>query len=91
MALATDDIIHTVTTLRDRGVEFLTVPTTYYQELQGRVGTIDEPLEKLQELGIQVDRAPDGYLLQLFPWPGQARPTSFYGCPERKGAGGGER
>lgn len=86
MALATDDIIHTVTTLRDRGIEFLTVPTTYYQELQGRVGVIDEPLEKLQELGILVDRDPDGYLLQIFSKPVQDRPTLFYEIIERKGA-----
>lgn len=86
MALATNDIIHTVTTLRNRGVEFLTVPTTYYQELQGRVGKIDEPLEKLQELGILVDRDPDGYLLQIFSKPVQDRPTLFYEIIERKGA-----
>ncbi len=86
MALATNDIIHTVTTLRDRGVEFLTVPTAYYQELQGRVGKIDEPLEKLQELGILVDRDPDGYLLQIFSKPVQDRPTLFYEIIERKGA-----
>ena len=58
MALATDDIIATVTALRDRGVEFLTVPTTYYEELQGRVGKIDEPLDVLASLGILVDRDP---------------------------------
>jgi 4-hydroxyphenylpyruvate dioxygenase len=86
MALATNDIIHTVTTLRDRGVEFLTVPTSYYDELQGRVGKIDEPLDKLQELGILVDRDPDGYLLQIFSKPVQDRPTLFYEIIERKGA-----
>ncbi len=86
MALATNDIIHTVTTLRNRGVEFLTVPTSYYDELQGRVGKIDEPLEKLQELGILVDRDPDGYLLQIFSKPVQDRPTLFYEIIERKGA-----
>ena len=86
LALATHDIIHTVTTLRDRGVEFLTVPTTYYEELQGRVGKIDEPLSELQELGILVDRDPDGYLLQIFSKPVQDRPTLFYEIIERKGA-----
>src|SRR5690606_21255409 len=60
LALATDDILTTVRTLRDRGVEFLHVPTTYYDELQARVGAIDEPLGALQELGILVDRDPDG-------------------------------
>jgi 4-hydroxyphenylpyruvate dioxygenase len=86
MALATDDIIHTVTSLRDRGVEFLGVPTTYYSELQDRVGTIDEPVQTLQELGILVDRDPDGYLLQIFTKPVQDRPTVFYEIIQRKGA-----
>ena len=86
MALATDDIIATVTALRDRGVEFLTVPTTYYAELQGRVGTIDEPLDVLASLGILVDRDPDGYLLQVFTKPVEDRPTVFYEIIQRKGA-----
>src|SRR5258706_11741764 len=59
LALATDDILKTVTALRDRGVEFLTVPTSYYDELQGRVGKIDEPVNELAKLGILVDRDPD--------------------------------
>jgi 4-hydroxyphenylpyruvate dioxygenase len=86
MALATDDIIATVTALRDRGVEFLTVPTTYYEELQGRVGAIDEPLDVLASLGILVDRDPDGYLLQIFTKPVEDRPTVFYEIIQRKGA-----
>ena len=86
MALATDDIVRTVTALRDRGVEFLQTPTTYYDELQGRVGQIDEPLEVLQSLGILVDRDPDGYLLQIFTKPVQDRPTVFYEIIQRKGA-----
>ena len=86
LALATHDIVQTVTTLRDRGVEFLTVPTTYYADLQDRVGTIDEPLADLQSLGILVDRDPDGYLLQIFSKPVQDRPTLFYEIIERKGA-----
>ncbi len=86
LALATDDIIATVTALRDRGVEFLHAPTTYYEELQGRVGRIDEPVEKLEELGILVDRDPDGYLLQIFSKPVEDRPTLFYEIIERKGA-----
>jgi 4-hydroxyphenylpyruvate dioxygenase len=86
MALATDDIISTVTTLRDRGVEFLAAPTTYYAELQQRVGKIDEPVEKLQELGILADRDPDGYLLQIFTRPVEDRPTVFYEIIQRKGA-----
>jgi len=86
MALATDDIIGTVTALRDRGVEFLTVPTTYYEELQGRVGKIDEPVDVLASLGILVDRDPDGYLLQIFTRPVEDRPTVFYEIIQRKGA-----
>ena len=86
MALATNDIIATVRALRDRGVEFLKAPTTYYDDLQKRVGKIDEPLDQLQELGILVDRDPDGYLLQIFSKPVQDRPTVFYEIIERKGA-----
>ncbi len=86
LAIATDDIIQTVTALRDRGVEFLRVPTTYYAELQGRVGRIDEPVDTLAELGILVDRDPDGYLLQIFTKPVQDRPTLFYEIIQRKGA-----
>ena len=86
IALATDDILSTVTQLRDRGVQFLTVPTTYYDELQGRVGEIDEPVDRLAELGILVDRDPDGYLLQIFTKPVEDRPTVFYEIIQRKGA-----
>ena len=86
MALATDDIVKTVTTLRDRGVEFLSAPTTYYAELQKRVGKIDEPLDVLASLGILVDRDPDGYLLQIFTKPVEDRPTVFYEIIQRKGA-----
>ena len=88
LALATNDIVATVTSLRDRGVEFLSTPTTYYAELQGRVGKIDEPLETLQALGILVDRDPDGYLLQIFSKNVQDRPTVFYEIIQRKGARG---
>jgi 4-hydroxyphenylpyruvate dioxygenase len=86
MALATDDIIRTVTTLRDRGVEFLSVPTTYYDDLQRRVGKIDEDVQSLAELGILIDRDPDGYLLQIFTKPVEDRPTVFYEIIQRKGA-----
>jgi 4-hydroxyphenylpyruvate dioxygenase len=86
MALATDDIVTTVTSLRDRGVEFLSVPTTYYRDLQQRVGTIDEDVESLSKLGILVDRDPDGYLLQIFTKPVEDRPTVFYEIIQRKGA-----
>jgi 4-hydroxyphenylpyruvate dioxygenase len=86
MALATDDIVRTVTALRDRGVEFLSVPTSYYAELQERVGAIDERVDVLASLGILVDRDPDGYLLQIFSRPVEDRPTVFYEIIQRKGA-----
>jgi 4-hydroxyphenylpyruvate dioxygenase len=84
VAIITHDIVSTVTALRDRGVEFLRVPTTYYQELQSRVGKIDESVERLQELGILVDRDDEGYLLQIFTKPVQDRPTLFYEIIQRK-------
>ena len=86
MALATDDILATVQTLKDRGVEFLSVPTSYYEQLEARVGKIDEPLEVLAQHGILVDRDPDGYLLQIFTKPVEDRPTVFYEIIQRKGA-----
>ncbi|GIV58977.1 4-hydroxyphenylpyruvate dioxygenase [Rhodocaloribacter litoris] len=86
VAMATDDILATVTALRNRGVEFLYVPTTYYDELQDRVGKIDEPVDRLQELGILVDRDDEGYLLQIFTRPVEDRPTLFYEIIQRKGA-----
>jgi 4-hydroxyphenylpyruvate dioxygenase len=86
LALATDDIIGTVTALRDRGVEFLSVPTTYYDDLQKRVGKIEERVDELSALGILVDRDPDGYLLQIFTKPVEDRPTLFYEIIQRKGA-----
>jgi 4-hydroxyphenylpyruvate dioxygenase len=86
VAIITHDIVSSVTALRDRGVEFLRVPTTYYDDLQGRVGRIDEPIEPLKELGILVDRDDEGYLLQIFTKPVQDRPTLFYEIIQRKGA-----
>jgi 4-hydroxyphenylpyruvate dioxygenase len=86
LALATDDIIETVSTLQARGLEFLKAPSAYYDDLQKRVGKIDEPLDELADLGILVDRDPDGYLLQIFSKPVQDRPTLFYEIIERKGA-----
>ena len=86
IAMATDNILKTVTSLRSRGVAFLQVPTTYYDVLQDRVGTIDEPVDKLAELGILVDRDDEGYLLQIFTKPVQDRPTVFYEIIQRKGA-----
>jgi 4-hydroxyphenylpyruvate dioxygenase len=86
LALATDDIVATVRALKQRGVDFLRVPTTYYDTLLDRVGHIDEDLEPLRELGILVDRDDEGYLLQIFSKPVQDRPTVFYEIIQRKGA-----
>jgi 4-hydroxyphenylpyruvate dioxygenase len=86
MALETDDIVHTVSTLRDRGVEFMKAPASYYEDLKKRVGTIDEDMDTLQDLGILVDRDPDGYLLQIFTRNLQDRPTLFIEVIQRKGA-----
>ena len=86
IAIATDDIVETVTLMRDRGVEFLRVPTTYYDTVLDRVGHIDEDIAPLRELGILVDRDDEGYLLQIFTKPVQDRPTVFYELIQRKGA-----
>ncbi|MGE5424389.1 MAG: 4-hydroxyphenylpyruvate dioxygenase [Syntrophothermus sp.] len=86
IALATDNIIETVTMLRDRGVEFLRVPDTYYTTLKHRVGRIDEELEPLHDLGILVDRDDEGYLLQIFTKPVEDRPTVFFEIIQRKGS-----
>ena len=86
IAVATDEIVKTVTELRRRGIEFLRVPDTYYDALLDRVGEIDEDLEPLRELGILVDRDDEGYLLQIFTKPVQPRPTMFFEIIQRKGA-----
>jgi len=88
VALLCGNVIETVTKLRDNGVEFLTVPDSYYDELPSRVGTIDEPLAELKKLGILVDRDEEGYLLQIFTKPVQDRPTVFFEILQRKGARG---
>lgn len=86
LALATNDIIKTVRELQSRGVEFLTIPTTYYDDLIERVGPIDEDVESLRELGVLVDVDDEGYLLQLFTKPLGIRPTMFIEVIQRKGA-----
>jgi 4-hydroxyphenylpyruvate dioxygenase len=86
IAMSTTNIVETVSALKTRGVEFLRVPTTYYEELEGRVGKIDEPIEELAKHGILVDRDDDGYLLQLFSKPIEDRPTLFFEIIQRKGA-----
>jgi 4-hydroxyphenylpyruvate dioxygenase len=86
IAIATYDIIHTVGELRKRGVEFLEVPSSYYDDLLDRVGKIDEDLQPLKDLNILVDRDEEGYLLQIFTKPVQDRPTLFFEIIQRKGA-----
>jgi len=86
IAMATDNIIETVRQLTERGLDFLYVPTTYYDDLQKRVGKIDEPVEELAKLGILVDRDDEGYLLQIFTKPVEDRPTLFFEVIQRKGS-----
>ncbi|MDQ2918557.1 MAG: 4-hydroxyphenylpyruvate dioxygenase [Verrucomicrobiota bacterium] len=85
-ALATGDIVKTVTDLQNRGVEFLKIPASYYETVLDRVGKIDEDLEPLQRLGILIDRDEEGYLLQIFSKPVEDRPTLFFEIIQRKGA-----
>ena len=86
IALATDDILTTVSSMQAQGIDFLTVPHTYYTELAARVGSIDEPIEELERLGILVDRDDEGYMLQIFTRPVEDRPTLFYEIIQRKGS-----
>jgi len=86
IAVATDDIVATVSAMRDRGVEFLYVPENYYDDLLERVGEIDEDVEVLKQHGILIDRDDEGYLLQLFTKPVVDRPTMFFEIIQRKGA-----
>lgn len=86
IAVATDNIIETVTELRSRGVEFLYVPDNYYDTVLDRVGEIDEDLEPLKEHNILIDRDDEGYLLQIFTKPVEPRPTMFFEIIQRKGA-----
>ena len=86
IAVATDDIVSTVSAMRDRGVEFLYVPENYYDDLLDRVGEIDEDVKVLKQHGILIDRDDEGYLLQLFTKPVLDRPTMFFEIIQRKGA-----
>lgn len=86
IAVATDDIVFTVSEMRKRGVEFLYVPGSYYDSVWERVGVIDEDLSRLKELGIMADRDDEGYLLQIFTRPVEDRPTMFFEIIQRKGA-----
>jgi 4-hydroxyphenylpyruvate dioxygenase len=86
IAVATDDIVFTISEMRKRGVEFLYVPGTYYDTVKDRVGIIEEEMEELKKWGIMVDRDEDGYLLQIFTKPVEDRPTLFFEIIQRKGA-----
>jgi 4-hydroxyphenylpyruvate dioxygenase len=88
IAMATGDIIQTVRILKERGIDFLRVPDSYYEVLPERVGTIKEPLETIKELGILVDKDDEGYLLQIFSAPIQDRPTAFIEVIQRHGSRG---
>ncbi|MBS1755577.1 MAG: 4-hydroxyphenylpyruvate dioxygenase [Bacteroidetes bacterium] len=86
VAIATRNIIETVTELKNRGVEFLSIPGSYYETVLDRVGHIDEDLKELGKLGVLIDRDDEGYLLQIFTKPLQDRPTLFFEIIQRKGA-----
>ncbi len=86
VAIATANIIETVTELQKRGIEFLKIPDSYYETVLNRVGKIDEDLKPLSELGILIDRDDEGYLLQIFSKPLEDRPTLFFEIIQRKGA-----
>lgn len=86
IAVATDDIVFTISEMRNRGVEFLYVPGSYYDTVKERVGIIEEDLEELKKWGIMVDRDEEGYLLQIFTKPVEDRPTLFFEIIQRKGA-----
>jgi len=86
VALATHNIIETVSELKKRGIEFLKVPDSYYESVLDRVGKIDEELLPLKELGILIDKDDEGYLLQIFTKPVEDRPTLFFEIIQRKGA-----
>lgn len=88
IALLTGDIVATVRKLKAQGIDFLRIPTTYYEELASRVGRIDEPLTDLADLGILVDRDEEGYMLQIFTKPVEDRPTLFFEIIQRKGSRG---
>jgi 4-hydroxyphenylpyruvate dioxygenase len=88
IACGCKDIIKTVSALKERGVQFLSVPKTYYDEIPNRVGSIKEDMTKIAALGVLVDRDDDGYLLQLFTKPVHDRPTLFFEIIQREGSRG---
>lgn len=88
IALLCRDIRSTVAKLMENGVEFLSIPDTYYEDVLDRVGEIDEDIDSLKKLGILVDCDEEGYLLQIFTKPVEDRPTVFYEILQRKGCKG---
>lgn len=86
IAFSSNNIIATVTRLREAGVDFLHVPMTYYEDLEARVGKIDESIAELAKLGVLIDRDQDGYLLQIFTQSVEDRPTLFFEIIQRRGA-----
>lgn len=88
IAMLTDDIVSTVATMRERGVEFITVPDAYYEMLQERVGSLKEDIAALKAQNILVDRDEHGYMLQIFTKPVEDRPTLFYEIIQRRGGRG---
>jgi 4-hydroxyphenylpyruvate dioxygenase len=88
VALRTSNIVASVAALRERGVRFLTVPSTYYDDVRARLGDLDLPWDRLQELGVLIDRDADGYLLQIFTENVTDRPTVFFEIIQREGAKG---
>ena len=88
IALLTKDVLETVSSLRENGVEFLRVPDTYYEQAKPRVGEIKEPWDRVQELNLLIDRDDEGYLLQLFSKPVEDRPTLFFEIIQRRGSRG---
>jgi 4-hydroxyphenylpyruvate dioxygenase len=86
IAMATDNIVESVSKLRSQGIEFLRVPNAYYDDLEKRCGKIDEPVDQLADLGVLVDRDDEGYMLQIFTKPVEDRPTLFFEIIQRKGS-----
>ena len=86
VGLSTTPCWRRINRLQEQGIEFLKVPHSYYSELEGRVGKIDEPLQELEALGILVDRDDEGYMLQIFTRPVEDRPTLFFEIIQRKGS-----
>ncbi len=88
IALRVTDVIETVSKLQKNGIDFLRVPDSYYDIVQKRVGEIEEPIEKIKQLGVLIDKDDEGYLLQIFSKPVEDRPTVFFEIIQRKGSRG---